>query len=128
MTTPKEGPRSFSVFLNTLADGDAHTDLSMELHELTKALQEHAQKTGAVAKGELTVKFKFAVDARDAAAITYHVSSKRPEPTRAGSVFFVTKGGNLTVEHPRQTKLPLAEVPAPSAVEAPKGDREIANI
>jgi hypothetical protein len=50
------------------------------------------------------------------------VAVKEPEAARERTVFWTTPSGNLTVENPRQTKLPLREVPPPVVAERDRDD------
>jgi hypothetical protein len=110
--TDDEGARSFGVFLHELADGDAESELSVEMRDLVTELTGHAINTGQDATGAITLKIQFKVTPRRECSSGYTIDTKKPKPKRAGSTFYVTKGGNLTVEHPRQARLPLREVPA----------------
>lgn len=112
--TPNEGTRSFSVFLAQVDDGEAHAELSRELHALCAALDEECKNTGK-AKGKLTLDLAISVEKGGLVTVGYEVRKREPKKSRGGSVFFLTKGRNLTTENPRQQKLPLREAPKPSA-------------
>jgi hypothetical protein len=60
--------------------------------------------------GEITLKIKLIAN-EEVITAGYAVAVKEPPQRNKASSFWVTKGGNLTVENPRQTKLPLKEVP-----------------
>jgi hypothetical protein len=105
----KEGPRSFAVFVRQLADGDAEREASEALHELLESLRKEAEAQGA-AKGILTLKFALTVDAMNQVEIAYDISTKEPTPLRPKAHLWITKGGNIVFENPRQQKLPLREV------------------
>lgn len=109
--TEESGPRSFAVFIRTLADGEAEEAISGKLYELLAALREAAENKGGSAKGELTLKLSIAVDARDQVAIKYDVKTKEPAPDHPSAVMWLDKKGHITAENPRQQKLPLREVP-----------------
>ena len=107
-----EGPRSFSVFVSKLADGEAEQHLSHELHELAKRLQEQAVAQNDKVKGTLTLTINFIAEPKGFVGIGYDIASKEPKPRRQASMFWLTKGGNLTPHNPAQLGLELREVPA----------------
>ena len=106
-----EGPRSFGHFLAQLGDGYAHAELSSQLHELGKRLDQEADVQNKKVQGELTLKIKLTCEPNGIVGANYEIHRKEPAPRRPGSIFWVTKGGNFTAENPRQTKLDLHEVP-----------------
>lgn len=108
--TATEGPRAFTRWLEKLGDGQANADLSQALFELGGVLRKEALEGRGEAKGELSLSIKFKVDAFGQVITTYAIKLKEPEPARPSSMFWLTKGGNFTIENPRQTTLPLREV------------------
>ena len=102
-----EGARDFGVFLAKVNDGDAQLELSRELHSLLEALADEADRTMGIAKGTLTLKLGFAVEHNGVVGVKYDVATKEPTIARGGSVFWLTKGRNLTNENPKQKKLPF---------------------
>ncbi len=110
MTNTPEGPRAFARFLEQLSDGDAHAELSHELHKLTTALADLANATQGRAKGTLSLKLSLSVDCKGVAAVSYDITTKEPKPSGTASVFWLTHGNNLSVENPRQPNLPVREV------------------
>jgi hypothetical protein len=118
MAETEEGPRAFSRFIEMIADGDAHMEMSHELHSLMKVMADHSSATTSTAKGELAINFKFAMDPKGLVAVGYEVKVKEPKLKRASGVLFLTKGNNLQSENPRQAKLPLREVAAPQPRDA----------
>ncbi|MEM9072844.1 MAG: hypothetical protein AAGE52_30335 [Myxococcota bacterium] len=126
MEEHEEGPRSFTRFLETLADGDAVAELNEKLHRLGSHLMHEANARGAGVKGDLTLKVSFKVEPHGVVAILYSVKMKEPEPRRAGSIAWLTEGGNFTAQNPRQQKLPLVEVSAPKKAPVNLGE-EAAN-
>ena len=111
MSNNSEGPRSFSVFLGRLAQGEAHSELSVHLHELAKKLEYEAAVQNKKVSGELTFKLKLTAEPNGVVAAAYECNRKEPAPNRPGSIFWVSQGGNLTEQNPRQQNLPLHEVP-----------------
>lgn len=111
----EEGPRSFSFLFGKVADGDAEREASAELHELLKRLQEHAHMTEDAAAGSLTLKLSVAVTSKNVATIKYEVATKVPKRKAPQSHAWITKGGNLTFDFPKQEKLPgLRDVTTPA--------------
>jgi len=109
-----EGSRSFAYIIQHVADGEAHREASAVLQELIKTISDRARLSNSDASGEMTVKFKLTVDPRGVADVVYDVSSKLPRVKKVASTMWVTRGGNLSVDSPRQTRLPLMDVSAPT--------------
>ncbi|MGW8286200.1 MAG: hypothetical protein ACWGPR_10830 [Candidatus Deferrimicrobiaceae bacterium] len=106
----REGPRSFGVFLNGLADGEAMAACSHDLHELVQKLQEESVAQNKDLRGELKLSIQLIADPKGFVAVGYDIATKAPKPQRSGSMMWITRGGNLSLENPRQQKLPLREV------------------
>lgn len=109
--TPEEGPRGFGPFLSRVDDGRVYDDLGEQLQKLMGELDQYAQSFGK-AKGELSIALKFSVEANGVVGVTAEIKAKSPKVTRPKSIFWLTKGNNLSAENPRQQKLPLREVPS----------------
>lgn len=101
----EEGPRDFARFLALIEDGTCNAELSRQLQELAVQLLTQAKQTNQVAKGEIALKITIRMDPKEHAAVDYDIKVKEPAPPHGGSVFFVTKGGNLTPENQRQQAL-----------------------
>lgn len=108
--TQEEGPRAFSVVLQAIADGEAHQEAGQKLHDLLQTLREHAELNNSSASGKLTLELKVKVDARGAASVGYDVAIVKPATKRVPATMWLTKGGNLTPENPRQMSLGLRTV------------------
>lgn len=119
-----DGPRSFSVFLTQVDDGALHAEASREMHKLTSALRDHAMRFARDAKGSITLTLSLEVDEKGVADVVGSLAVKAPKAPRSKSQFFVTQGGNLTLENPRQQRLALGVVPAPEVRELPAELRE----
>lgn len=125
----EEGVRPFDATLRALSDGAVHSDLSSELHKLVGELEEMAINSGGKpVKGALTLVLGVTVSANGSAVIHADVKVKTPKPTRLPSVLFITKGGNLSVDNQRQTKLPLHEVPNNKPLEAAAEERPVHSV
>lgn len=105
----EEGPRAFSRFIEQLGDGQANSDLSRALFDLGAVLRTQALDSGDC-KGELQLTLKFKVDQFGQVITGYTIKTKEPEPARPATMFWLTRGGNFSVENPRQISLPLREV------------------
>lgn len=118
----ESGPRGFGVLLSQIGDGDLQAELSGALHRLNMLLAEHADSHDK-ATGYLTLKLKITHESNGLVSIDGDVAVKEPKPVRARSVFWTDKTGNLTIENPRQQKLPLREVPTDKARDLPAEER-----
>lgn len=101
----EEGPRSFGVFLRKLAAGEAESALSYELHQLGIKLKDEAQTRGELVKGSLTLTLNFEAEPEDQLVkVAYEVKTKAPKPKRARGYFWLTQGGNLSSQQPKDVK------------------------
>lgn len=115
MSKVEEGPRSFLHFLTELGGGDAGRELSEELHELGRRLLHESTAREAKVTGELTLKIKLKAERNGLVATFYEIKRKDPSRSTTPGVAWLTAGGNLSSENPRQADLPgLREVPRPS--------------
>jgi hypothetical protein len=106
MSTQKEGPRSFAVWIGNLGDGEANAELSEELQKLGAALTDEAYRCNKVAKGKLTVTFTLQCDPRGVGNVAWDVNGKPPKKSRAAQAMWINKHGNWVHENPRQQSLP----------------------
>lgn len=115
-TEREEGPRDFAVFLRQVADGQCLVDLSSELHELMLTLREEANtKDGA--SGSLSLELKFKVEGNGVVGSTYLIKRKEPAKRRPNTIFWLTRGGNLTAQNPRQLEMPAVRDVTPTREE-----------
>ena len=122
-----EGPKSISNLLHFVEEGQFHADLSRELLLLNGKLREHAQQRGK-AKGSISITIELNCDEYDTVRMKTDFKVKAPVPPRRETTMWLTPGGNLIPENPKQTKLPLAAVPAPATKEVPAEERKIRSI
>lgn len=111
--------RPFADFLQEVAAGMTHTDLSDALNDLVIAVA----ATGKVGSLTYTVKVKPA--GRNAGAtvlVTDEIRVKAPEGDRPESVFFVDGDGNLSRHNPAQERLPLREIPGGVVIDEQTGE------
>lgn len=108
-----EGPRSFAVLLDNLRDDASGESLngqvSSELHELTEYLQGLSRATDAKASGSLTLTLKVTVNGKTATLVP-EITTKKPRHKVREYPLWVTRGGNLSTDHPTQQRLPLRPV------------------
>lgn len=112
----EEGARSFAHFIANVADGEFHEELSDELHDLVQECERDASRRESTSTGELTLKLKIKVDHRGVASIVHDLTVKHPKTKRSPATMWVTPGGNLTPENPKQQSLPLRDVNKPRNV------------
>lgn len=119
-----EGDRSFAHFILTASSGAVQADTSRELRDFLQTLRHRAQQSNG-ATGTFTLKFTFKLDDADQIEVLHHIDKKVPQAKRRKGVMYLTPGGHLTPDNPRQRSLPLMEVPkAPRTmtdISAPKG-------
>jgi hypothetical protein len=107
----EEGPRSFGVILQKVGDGAAEAELSRELFALTKTIKEEARMRPGKIKGTLTLKLEIEAEGDDGVVkVAFDVATKPPKPQRRNGHFWITEGGNLTSQAPKQTGLPFQDV------------------
>ncbi len=106
-----ESPRPFSQVLLEIGDGSCHAEMSRELHQLLATMQDLAVSQSGGVKGEFVLRLRIAIDEVGQVIVKHEILRKDPKPTRRASVFFLNRKGNLTLDNPRQQKLPLREVP-----------------
>lgn len=118
-TQKNEAPRSFTRFLDLLADGAAAAQLAAKLFELGRRLREEAHNRDESVKGELTLKLKFLAQPSGSIGVDYEIRSKEPALRTAHGAMYLTDAGNFVPENPRQPLLPgvLREV---KPLEAPR--------
>lgn len=96
--------RAFADVLREIAGGSLYEDLGVQLGELVQAVVEHRKA------GEMTLKIKVQPNGESSVKLVDELKMKVPEPNRGVSIFFVTAGGSLIRNDPRQPDLPLRSV------------------
>lgn len=104
-----EGARSFARVVEFACSGAMHADASEEFHQFLGKLKKLAQRNNG-AKGTFTLTLNVALDEADQAQLHYSLKSKVPETKRRNGAAWLTRGGNLTPDNPRQRELPLMDV------------------
>ena len=118
----EEGPRSFAHFFQSLDGGEANVCASVDLHKLSSALRDEAKRRRSAVKGTLTLTLELKCDEAGTVEANYTTKIKEPVRKSSKSIFWLTKGGNLTPENPRQQNLPLREVQGGSGEVRDVGD------
>lgn len=103
------GPRAFGVFLQKVADGECHDQLSTELLALSKVLRDQSQAQAGAVKGSLALKLNFTSES-GVLDVTYSIERKEPKPRRPRSTFWQDASGNVVDENPKQLGLGLRDV------------------
>lgn len=110
-----EGARGFAPLLHEIDDGALHAELSSKLQQVVSELALYTETYCSKAKGKVTLTLSLEAGTNGTVQVHGEVKTKTPPPRRGATMFWTTKGGNLSLENPRQTKLPLREVPPPPA-------------
>jgi hypothetical protein len=98
--------RQFADVLRDLGGGNTYDELTARLAEVVEAV------TTTRKVGEISIKLKVKPNGDAGVIVADEIKSKIPEQTRGDTVFFVTSGGSLVRQDPRQQDLPLRQVPA----------------
>jgi hypothetical protein len=99
--------RLFADVLRDMRGGQSHDELSESLAALVRACLE----TGRGGEITYTLSVKPLKNSGEAVEVCDKIGMKEPRNERGSSLFFVTAGGDLTRNNPRQTPLDLREVP-----------------
>lgn len=98
----------FTVFLNDLRDGRAHSELSLQLADLIAKVKETGKG------GELMLKLKIKPASRggdvEKVTISDQITTNLPKPERGEDFFYLSDENELTRQHPKQQLLELREV------------------
>jgi hypothetical protein len=108
--TDREGPRSAAVLLHEIGDGALLALLSNEIQTVVNACQDYALAEGAPGTGEITLKLAFKAEKNGTCAVRAEVKSKAPRAKLPPAAMWISKGGNLLVENPRQKNLEFRDV------------------
>jgi|WetSurMetagenome_2_1015567.scaffolds.fasta_scaffold00090_12 hypothetical protein len=89
-------PRSFTETLADLAGGEILNDLTEQLAQVVKAVEE----TGKV--GALTLTIKIGTNGEGAMQVQADIKTKEPQPVRGTTILFHNSDGSLTRNNPKQ--------------------------
>lgn len=95
----REGPRSISVLIRDMANGDLERKASEAVQKLALAIEEEATSRGK-AKGFVTLKIYLEADNKGNGTLSFAVESKLPTKVNGGGPFWLTKGSNVSLEPP----------------------------
>ena len=98
--------RPFADVLRELGAGATYEDLTAKLAEVVEAVVETRKQ------GTISIALKVKPNGDGSVMIADEIKVKVPEAPRGDSVFFVTSGGSLVRQDPRQQDLPLRRVDA----------------
>ncbi len=96
--------RQFADVLRELGGGSTYEDLTAKLAEVVEAVTQTRKV------GEISIKIRVKPNGDSGVIVTDEIKTKVPEPTHGDTVFFVTSGGSLVRQDPRQQDLPLRRV------------------
>lgn len=99
----REGPRSFSVFVSQICDGEIETEASETQQKLLAALEEEATTRGQC-KGRLTLTIEYVVDNKGNCTVAFDVTKKEPKKLRGSGRCWLTKGSNYSMDPPGRRK------------------------
>ncbi len=127
-TQSPDGTRDFPAFIRMVNDGSFQHELAGALHDINAKLQTIASNEGK-AKGQLTITINLTHQDDGTVQVEPVVKAKVPEPRRRKSTFWMTPGGNLSPNNPKQVRLEFKDVSAPAAPakDLPSENREAAN-
>lgn len=105
-----EMPRSAAVILHELGDGSTLAELSAEIQRTVLACERYALDMGSAGKGKVVLTLDMRVEKNGTCAVRASVAAKVPRAVAPPAAMWVTKGGNLSPENPRQAGLPFRDV------------------
>lgn len=106
----EERPSAFGMLLTQIGDGELHEECGVQMQNLVRELVAQAKIYKRDTSGSLTLVLKVTAMGIGQVSVSGDVRAKMPTTKRPGSVFFATKGSNLSVENPRQSSLPFRDV------------------
>jgi hypothetical protein len=113
-------PRTFGALLAALDEGRLHSELTETLDEVAAELYRWAVNNGGKAKGEMSLKLSFEAASDNTIVIVGKVTHKTPPEPTGRTIVWLGSDSKLHLANPRQLKLGVREVPAPTrAAEAP---------
>lgn len=110
---------SFKGFLSHVADGELERQLNKELTNIVEAMRTYYAATGNPCKASMTIKVDF-THRNDIIEVSGDVKTNTPKEKLSTSIFFPTKDCQLSLENPRQQKLPFMDVV--------KGNADVVNL
>ena len=116
MSTDKTpGPRGFAFTLGHLGEGELNREIEKQQAKLVESITDYASYYQAKGKGKLTISIDYVADTDGTVRVAGDVKIKEPRPKARGALFWATKGGGLSAENPKQTKMKFADVNAGSS-------------
>lgn len=105
--------KSFATLMQSLEEGQLHSDLTDEINTITKALQNHVINHGGSPKGKLEVKLNFHLKG-GVVQVSATTDTTLPVAPRSQSILWPDDKGNLCRQNPRQRDM-FKDVNAPDA-------------
>lgn len=102
--TNHSSPRSFANFLQTLEDGQLNNELSRDLQELSKDMNDHCLSFGSRAKGQISITIDFVLE-KGVFDIMSAYKVKKPVAPRIRSIAWADRSHNLVPNNPKQTDM-----------------------
>lgn len=97
--------RQIADVLRDLTGGQTYDELNAALAEVVGAVVRTRKA------GEISIKLKIKANGETSVMIVDEIKTKVPQEARGETLFFTTSNGDLIRDDPRQSKLPLREVP-----------------
>lgn len=113
VTMKEEESRSAAVLLPQIDEGALNAELSGAIHATTRKLYEMAVAYAKDTKGKVVLTIGLEVSPQGYVVVRGGVESKVPRARPTAGHFWLSPGGNLVLENPRQQKLPLRDINAP---------------
>ena len=105
--------KSFGTLIQSLEEGQLHSDLTDQISEITKALQNHVINHGGSPKASLSLKLKFGLKG-GVIEVSANTDTPLPVSPRSQSILWPDENGNLCRQNPRQRDM-FKDVNAPEA-------------
>lgn len=93
--------KSYGTLIQSLEEGQLHSDLTEQITIITKALQNHVINHGGSPKGKLEVKLSFQLKG-GVVQISATTDTTLPVAPRSQSILWPDDKGNLCNQNPRQ--------------------------
>lgn len=93
--------KSYGTLIQSLEEGQLHSDLTDQITTITKALKDHLKDHGGSPKAKLEVKLNFQLKS-GVVQVSATTSTTLPVAPRSQSILWADDDGNLCRQNPRQ--------------------------